>query len=98
MGMPQWPTPDQNRRIFEASIMQPSKLPIAQSAEGVLSFSLEVAANTVAAVRIPLGGDTDFLDAMERRMQREVLVVAEAHAARLAAEIAVLKERLRDSH
>ena len=73
--------------------MQPSKLPIAQSAEGVLSFSLEVAANTVAAVQIPLGGDTDFLDAMERRMQREALMVAEAHAARLAAEIAMLKER-----
>ena len=76
--------------------MQASKLPIARSGDGVLSFSLDVAANTVAAVQVPLGGDTDFLDAMERRMHREALTVAEAQVVRLAAEITALKERLHE--
>ena len=94
MGMPQWPTAAQNREIFEASIMQQAKLPITKSS-GVLSFSLDVAANTVVAVQIPLGGDVDFIEAGKRRMHSEALVVAEAEALRLAAEIAALRAQLK---
>jgi xylan 1,4-beta-xylosidase len=95
MGMPQWPTPSQNRQIFEASLMQQAKLPIMKSGAGVLSFSLDVAANTVVAVQIPLGGDLDFIAAGERRMRRDALDVAEAQAVRLAAEIATLRAQLK---
>jgi xylan 1,4-beta-xylosidase len=91
MGMPQWPSQAQNRELFEASIMQRSKLPITQSGSGVLSFNIDVAANSVVAVQIPLGGDLDLIEAEKQRLQRAVLVAAEGEAVQVAAKIAVLK-------
>ena len=78
------------------TLTPPTAAPTATSlAYSNTHFLWRQTANTVVAVQIPLGGDTDFVAARERRMQRDALAAAEAHAARLAAQIAALKEQLK---
>ena len=93
-GMPQWPSTEQNQAIFAASIMQKEKLPVVKNAAGVLSFSVRVAANSVAAVQIPLGGATDVIAAGLARDRKTALAAAEARLAGATAEIAELKALL----
>ena len=93
MGMPQWPTPEENKRIFAASVLQKAKFPIIQQGEQ-LTFSVSVPANSVVAVQVPIGGDTDVIGSELKRDQRASLAAAQARLAAAAAEVAAIKASL----
>ena len=93
LGLPQWPTAEQNAQIFDASIMQKEKLPLTRGANGV-SFTVELPANGVAAVQVPLGGDTDVVVAQQRRERAAALAEARARMAAAAADVAALEAEL----
>ena len=98
-GMPQWPTAAQKQQMFEASIMQKERLPISAAGTHVhgvllLTFGVEVRANSVVAVQVPLGGETDVLAAELQRDRRAALAQAETRLAEAAAEVEALKSLL----
>lgn len=94
MGLPQWPTANQISEMFEASIMRKSKFSIQRLSTGDLSFDVDIAANAVVAVQIPLGGDNDVMDAQHRRELHQRLRNAEARVSNAVAEVASLKAQL----
>eukprot|EP01051_Picozoa_sp_SAG22_P001473 SAG22_NODE_58_length_23645_cov_16.637943_13_plen_1140_part_00 len=98
MGMPQWPTTDQNAKIFEASIMQKKKLPISKHSK-LLSFEVEIPANAVVAVQVPIGsGDEDVIEAQRQHELREQLSAARARLLAAEAEVASLRAQLQPVH
>lgn len=98
MGLPQWPTPAQNAAIFAASLMAMEPLPIGRGIAGTLAFTVDIPANSVVAVQIPLGGKADLLAARLYQDRLVVLASAEARAAAANAEAAELKVLLATSN
>ena len=58
------------------------------------AFAVDVPANSVVAVQVPLGGETDLLDARLRRDWLAALASATARAATASAEAVELKRLL----
>jgi hypothetical protein len=100
LGSPQWPSAQQNAQIFNASIMQKEKFEIRKTTANdalhgdqgsVFSFSVDVAANAVVAVQVPLGTDTDIIAAQTQHERYMRLAEAESQVAAIEAEIAELR-------
>jgi hypothetical protein len=103
-GMPQWPSTAQKQQMFEASVMVKQPLEIQRSVvtsagvagQQLLRFGVEVPANGVVAVQVPLGGEVDVMAAQLRRDRRVALEDARARMVEAAAELTMLEALLAD--
>ena len=109
-GMPQWPTTEQKKAMFQGSIMRKEKFAIAIESTPLskgsspankrlrrLSFNVSVAANSIAAVQVPIGSEHDLLEAERQRDMRIALAAAEKELQEATTKIAVLRESLRSA-
>ena len=106
LGMPQWPTAEENAQIFDASIMRKEKVQIKYKQHGDgggngngaatgLHFVVDIPANSVVAVQVPIDGSDDVIAALLQQDQLVALADAERRLRAATEEVAELKRLLK---